>query len=89
MFLMVTGDRVILGTKRSAIYSLAFACAMAPITLMLHVFPPHLPYWQVPCYSITFLMTGTIMSVFTITFRSLSTVATLLNKCYKVRNSSI
>jgi hypothetical protein len=86
---MVTGDRVILGTKRSAIYSLTCTCAMTPTTLILHVFPPHLPYWQLPCYSISVLVMGTILSIFTITFRSLLTAATLLNKCFKVRNSSI
>ncbi|GFG36031.1 hypothetical protein Cfor_05620, partial [Coptotermes formosanus] len=83
MFVMVTGDRLILGTKRQVILCILCMCAIAPTTLTLHMVSPQLQYWQSPSYSVSFLVMGTTLAIFNVMFRSLLTVATLLNKCFK------
>ena len=87
MFVMATGDHLILGIRRTAIYTLISICVGAPITLILHFLPPYLPYWQMPRYIVSYCMLCTIMSTFSSIFRSLFRAATLLNSCFKVRNS--
>jgi len=86
MFVMVTGDYIILGTRRFAIYSFIGICFVPPMALTLHFLPPYLPYWQIPCYIVSYCVLGAIMSTFSNMFRSLFRAATILNKCFKVRN---
>jgi hypothetical protein len=61
---------------------------MSPMTLTLCVLPPYLQFWQITCYFFSFLVMGTTMGIFSITFRSLLIVATLLNKCFKVKKTA-
>jgi len=86
MFVTVTGDHLILGIRRFAIYSLIVICVGAPGTLAIHFLPPYLEYWQTPCYTVSCLVIGAIMNIFSSIFRSLFIAATLLNNCFKVRN---
>ena len=87
MFVMVTGDHLILGTRRIAFCGLIATCVTSPVTLTLHFYPPYLPYWQIPCYTVSYLVLCTLMCTFSNMFRSLFGAATLLNSCFKVRNS--
>jgi hypothetical protein len=87
MFVMVTGDHLILETRRSAIYRIIFVCVTSTVTLTMHFLPPYLQYWQIPCYMFSYLVMGVNLCIFANIFRSLFRVATLLNNCFKVRNS--
>ena len=87
MFVVVTGDNLILGTRRFAIYSLIAICVAAPTTVSLHFQPPYLQYWQIPCYTVTYCVLGVTLCTFNIMFCSLFRAATILNNCFKVRNS--
>jgi hypothetical protein len=87
MFVTVTGDDLILGTRKIAIYSLIALCVGAPGTLAVHFLPPYLQYWQVPCYTVSYLVMGTNMNIFSNMFQSLFKAWTLLNNCFKVRNN--
>jgi len=88
MFVMITGDQLILGTRKFAIYSLINICVWAPMTLVMHFQPPYLQYWQIPCYTVSFCVLTTTISIFNNMFSCLFRAATLLNNCFKVRNSS-
>ena len=87
MFVVVTGDHLILGTRRFAIYGLILTCVTSPVMFLLHFQPPYLQYWQIPCYVFSYLVTGVTLCTFGTMFRSLFRAATLLNNCFKVRNS--
>jgi hypothetical protein len=89
MFVMVTGDQLILDTRRIAIYSIIVICATAPFTLTMHIQPPYLQYWQIPSYTVSYFVMGVTLSTFSNILRSLFRSATLLNICFKVRNSRI
>jgi hypothetical protein len=88
MFVMVTGDQLILGTRRFAIYSSIGICVTAPASLILHFEPPYLQYWQIPCYTLSYLVMCATLCTFSTMFQSLLIAATLLNNCFKVRNGS-
>jgi len=87
MFVVVTGEQLILGTRRIAIYSLIAICVVAPTTVVLHFQPPYLQYWQIPCYTLSSCILGVTLCTYSTTFRSLLRAATILNNCFKVRNS--
>jgi len=87
MFVMVTGEQLILGIRRFAIYSLIGICGWAPGAVIMHFQPPYLEYWQIPCYTLSLYVLGTTMSTFGSMLHSLFKAATLLNNCFKVRNS--
>jgi len=87
MFVMVTGDQLILGTRRSAICSLIVICVTSTVTLTMHFQPPYLQYWQIPCYTLSHFVMGVNLCTFSNIFQSLLRAATLLNNCFKVRNS--
>jgi len=87
MFVMVTGDHLILGTRRIVIYSLIAICVGTPMTVIMHFQPPYLQYWQIPCYTVSYSVLGVIMCTFKNMFWSLFRAATLLNNCFKVRNN--
>jgi hypothetical protein len=87
MFVTVTGDHLILDTRRFAIYNLIGICVGATMTVTLHFQPPYLQYWQIPCYTVSFCVLGVTWCTFGNMFRSLFRAATLLNNCVKVRNS--
>ena len=87
MFVMVTGDHLFLGTRRFAIYGIIFICVTASVTVAMHFLPPYLQYWQVPCYTLSYLVMSVNLGTFSNMFRSLFTAATNLNNCFKVRNS--
>jgi len=87
MFVTVTGDQLILDIRRFAIYSIIAICVTAPGTLTMHNLPPYLEYWQIPCYTVSYCVVVVTMSTFSNVFRSLFRAATLLNYCFKVRNS--
>jgi hypothetical protein len=87
MFVMVTGDHLILDTRRFAIYMTIFLCVSTPLTFSMHFIPPYLEYWQIPCYTVSYLVVGLILCTFRNIFLSLFRAATLLNTCFKVRNS--
>jgi hypothetical protein len=86
---MVTGDHLILGTRKFDIYSLIGLSVTALGTVALHFQPPYLQYWQIPCYTIALYVLGANMSTFSHIFLSVYRAATLLNNCFKVRNSRI
>jgi len=88
MFVMVTGDHLILGIRRFVIYSLIGTCVGAPVTVVMYFVPPYLQYWQIPCYIVSTCVLGVTMSIFRNMFQSLFRAAKLLNNCFKVRNSS-
>jgi len=87
MFVMVTGDQLILDTRRSAIYTIIMICVTSPMTLTMHFLPPYLQYWQIPCYTFSYLLMAVTLCTFSNMFRGLFRAATLLNNCFKVRNS--
>jgi len=87
MFVMVTGDQLVLGIRRFATYTVIAVCVGAPMTITLHFQPPYLQYWQIPCYILSYLVMGATLSTFSNLFQSLLTAATILNNCFKVRNS--
>ena len=87
MFVMVTRDHLNLGTRRIVIYSLIAICVGTPITVLFHFQPPYLQYWQLPCYTLNYCVLSVMMSTFNNIFRSLFRAATILNNCFKVRNS--
>jgi hypothetical protein len=61
---------------------------MAPLTVSLHFVPPYIEYWQMPCYTLSFLVMSMTISTSIIMFRSLSRAAALLNNSFKVRKSN-
>jgi hypothetical protein len=85
VFVMVTGERLILGTRKYVIYGLIFICITAPVTVTMHFLPPYLQYWQIPCYIVSYSVLSTTISIFNNMFRSLFRAATHLNNCFKVR----
>jgi len=87
MFVMVTGDHLILGTRRIVIYMSIATCLSTPGMVMLHFLPPYLHYWQIPCYFLSFFLMSVTICTFSSIFQSLFRAATLLNNCFKVRNS--
>jgi len=87
MFVVVTGEHLILGTRRFAIFSSITVCVMAPSSFTLHFQPPYLQYWQIPCYTFASCVLATNMNIFSTMFQSLFRAATLLNNCFKVRNN--
>jgi len=87
MFVMVTGDQLVLGTRRGVIYRIIFLSLTAPSTVALHFLPPYLQYWQIPCFILSYLVMGVIFATFSTMFQSLLRAATLLNNCFKVRNN--
>jgi len=84
---MVTGDPLILDTRRFVIYSLIGICVTAPMTITVHFLPPYLQCWQIPCYIVSYMLMCFNISIFNNMFRSLFRAATLLNNCFKVRKS--
>jgi hypothetical protein len=88
MFVMVTGDHLFLGTRRFVTYSLIFICVTAPGSVTMHFQPPYPQYWQIPCFTVSYCVLGTILGIFSNMFGSLFRAATHLNNCFKVRNSS-
>jgi len=84
---MVTGEQLILGTRRIAIYSLIFIFVTSPVSVTMHFLPPYLQYWQIPCYIFSYSVMGVTLGTFNTMFWSLFRAATLLNNCFKVRNS--
>ena len=86
MFLVVTGEHLILGTRRLAIFCSIAVSVMVPGSFTLHFQPPYLQYWQIPCYTFAFCVLATNMNIFSTMFQSLFRAATLLNNCFKVRN---
>jgi len=87
MFVTVTGDHLIVGTRRIVIYSLISICVGTPMTFTLHFYPPYVQYWQIPCYAVSYCVLGVTLCTFSNMFRSLFRAATTLNSCFKVRNS--
>ena len=87
VFVTVTGERLILGTRRITIYGIIVICVTAPVTFTMHFLPPYLQSWQIPCYTVSYLVMGVTLFTFSSIFRSLFRAATLLNNCFKVRNS--
>jgi hypothetical protein len=87
MFVMVTGDQLVLDVRRITIYRIIFLMFTTPGMIIYHFQPPYLQYWQIPCYSLSHLVMGAIFCTFNTTFRSLFTASTLLNNCFKVGNS--
>jgi len=87
MFVAVTGNQLILGTRRVAIYGIIVICVTAPATFGVYFLPPYLKYWQIPCYTVSYLVMGVTLCKFSNIFRSLFRAGTLLNNCFKVRNS--
>jgi len=87
VFVMVTGEPLILDIRRFAICGLIVICITAPVTVAMHFFPPYLQYWQIPCYTVSCCVLAATMSIFNNMFRSLFRAATHLNNCFKVRNS--
>jgi hypothetical protein len=87
MFVMVTGDQLILGIRRIAIYRITFLSLMASLMVILHFQPPYLQYWQIPCYIFSFCVSSVTYCTFSGIVRSLFRAATLLNNCFKVRKS--
>jgi len=79
MFVMVTGDHLILGTRRFVIYTLISICVGIPTTVIFHFQPPYLQYWQIPCYTLSCCILGVILCTFNNMFRSLFRAATILN----------
>jgi hypothetical protein len=87
MFVMVTGDHLILDTRRFAIYGIIVIFVTAPVTFTMHFQPPYLQYWQIPCHAVSYMVMSVGLCTFSNMFRSLFRAATLLNDCFKVRNS--
>jgi hypothetical protein len=87
IFVMVTGDHLILNTRRFAVYSLIMLGVTAPMTFTMHVVPPYPEYWQIPCFIVSYLVMAVILYIFSNMLQSLFRAATLLNDCFKVRNS--
>jgi len=87
LFAMETGDQLILGRRRTAIYGLIVVAVTAPVVFTLHFQPPYLPYWQIPCYIVSYVVMSVILCTFSNMFGSLFRAATILNNCFKVRNS--
>ena len=87
MFVMVTGDQLILDPRRFAIYGVTLISVTATVTVTLHFQPPYLQYWQIPSYTFSYLVFSVTLCIFSNIFRSLFRAATLLNNCFKVRNS--
>jgi hypothetical protein len=87
MFVTVTGDHLILNTRRFAIYVTIIFCVSTPLTVSMHFVPPYLEYWQIPCYTVSYLVVGMFLCTVRNIFLSLFRAATLLNSCFKVRNN--
>jgi len=87
MFVKVTGDQLILGTRRFSIYSLIGICVGAPLGVAMHFLPPYLQYWQISCYTVSYCVLCATMSTFNNMFQSLFRAVTLINNCFKVRKS--
>ena len=87
MFVMVTGDHLVLGIRRFAIYRIIILILTAPVTVTMHFLRQYLQYWQIPCYILSYLVMGATLCIYSTMFRSLLRAAMLLNNCFKVRNS--
>ena len=88
MFVTVTGDRLILNTRRFTIYILMVVCVTSPSMLIMYFVPPYMQWWQIPCYWLSYLVMGMTTCTFSTMFESLFRAGTLLNSYFKVRKSS-
>ena len=88
MFVTVTGNRLILNTRRFTIYILMVVCVTSPSMLIMYFVPPYLHWWQIPCYWLSYLVMGMTICTFSTMFESLFRAGTLLNSYFKVRKSS-
>jgi hypothetical protein len=87
MFVTVTGDHLIF-EGRIIIYRIILIGVTSVFVITLHFIPPYIESWEIPCYILSFLVMGVTLSIFRTMFWSLFRAVTLLNNCFKVRNSN-
>jgi hypothetical protein len=84
LFLQVTGQRLVTSVRKRCILYAVLSVLASMGCICFHLYEPFVPIWAVPTYMFGTAVQNTVISYWSVTFRSLTTAGRSLFTCLKV-----